>query len=295
MTRLRHLKDILKGPAHILYHVFIIVLSASIAISLPFIAEYFAGKFLLYWSIIGNEKIFLVSIEIICAVLLIFFFNYIGRYWKDRRLSRMAAEAGLVFVSSARGFFTRKRNRLIKETQGVERDIMLIGSTGFQTFADKDGDFHNVVKRCREARIMLLNPRGPGAAVRARGILDPEITIERLREQIARSIEFLKQLKAVQKNIRLKLYDEVPFLKIAISGDYIWIRHYHAAFDIQGMPEYVFRHNQKPGSLYVTFYQYFLNWWNNPSVPEYDLETDELVFRDQSGNEERREKFMVHS
>lgn len=295
MTRLRRLKDIFKGPAHILFHVLIIVLSASIALSLPWIAEFIAGKFLVYWSIIGNEKIFLVSIEIICAVLLIFFFNYIGRNWKDRKLSRMAAEAGLVFVSSAHGFYTRQRDRLIKENHGIERDIMLIGSTGFHTFADKTGDLHNVVKRCREAKIMLLNPCGPGASIRARSILDPDITLERLREQIARSIEFLKQLKAVQKNIRLKLYDDVPFLKIAISGDYIWIRHYNAGFDIQGMPEYVFRHNQNPGSLYVTFYQYFLQRWNNPSIPEYDLETDELVFRDQSGNEEKREKLMVHS
>ncbi|MHB8883066.1 MAG: hypothetical protein ACYC69_16345 [Thermodesulfovibrionales bacterium] len=293
MTRLKHLTDKLKGPAHIIYHVFIIVLSASIALSLPAAAQFLAGKFLVYWSVIGNEKIFLVSIEIICAVLLIFFFNNLGRTWRDRRLSRMAAEAGLVFVSSARGFFTRKRNRLIKEKQGIGRDIMLIGSTGFRTFAEKGGDLHAVIQGCREARIMLLNPCGAGASIRARSILDPDITLERFREQIGRSIAFLKQLKAVQKNVRLKLYDEVPFLKMAISGDYIWLSHYHAGFDVQGMPEYVFRHNQNPGSLYATFYQYFLKRWNNPGVPEYDLETDELVFRDLSGNEERREKFMA--
>jgi hypothetical protein len=56
------------------------------------------------------------------------------------------------------------------------------------------------------------------------------------------------------------------------------------------MPEYVFVHNQDPGSLYTIFYQYFLNHWADPRIPEYDLETDELVYRDIAGNEEKRER-----
>jgi hypothetical protein len=57
------------------------------------------------------------------------------------------------------------------------------------------------------------------------------------------------------------------------------------------MPEYVFGYNQNPGSLYVPFYQYFLKWWHDCKIPEYDLESDELIYRDMAGNEERREKF----
>lgn len=291
MFKKRHLKDIIKGPAHILYHVVLIALSASIALSLPFTADFIAGKFLTFWALIGNEKIFLAAVEISLAIVLILFFNYIGRSWKDRRLSGMAKKAGLVSVSSSRGFLARNRHRRLKESHGIARDIMVIGSTGFRTFVDEKGDLHGVVKNCREARIMLLNPYSDGANIRAKSILNPDITLERLREQIRRSIDFLKGLKAVQRNIKLKLYDEAPFLKMALSGDYVWVKHYHAGFDVQVMPEYVFRYNQNPGSLYTPFYQYFLKLWNDPKIPEYDLESDELIYRDMAGNEERRERF----
>jgi hypothetical protein len=279
----------MKGPAHILYHVALIVLSAAIALSLPYTMAFIARTFLLYWAILGNEKIFLVSVEIALAVGLIIIFNYVGRSWRDHKLSRMAKETGLVFVSSARGFFARRKNRQVKESQGIARDIMLIGSTGFRTFASEKGDLHTVIKHCREARIMLLNPFSEGANLRAKSINNPEITLERFREQIRTSIGFLKELKAIQKDVRLKLYNDVPLLKMAISGDYLWIKHYHTGFDVQSMPEFVFRNNQNPGSLYVAFYQYFLKCWNDPAIPECDLETDELVYRDPAGNEQRRE------
>jgi hypothetical protein len=58
------------------------------------------------------------------------------------------------------------------------------------------------------------------------------------------------------------------------------------------MPEYVFYHGQNPGSLYTYFYQYFLARWNDPNIPEYALDTDELIYRDNAGNEIRRESFL---
>ncbi len=284
------IKELIKVPAHILYHVAIIAISAGIALSLPYTAGFLSRQFHASWELIGNEKIFLLAAEIVLAVLLILFFNYTGWVWRDRRLARIARAAGLVDASSSRGIFARRRNRKLKEAQGIARDIMLIGSTGFRTFADPRGDLHAVIKNCRKAKIMLLNPASEGAATRVKSILDPEITLEKFREQIKRSIDFLKELKAVQKDIRLKLYHDVPFLKMALSGDYLWVNHYHAGLDVQVMPEYVFVHNQNPGSLYTIFYQYFLNHWADPRIPEYDLETDELVYRDIAGNEEKRER-----
>ncbi|MDA8079950.1 MAG: hypothetical protein M0Z79_13570 [Nitrospiraceae bacterium] len=289
----RHIKDFIKTPAHILYHVILIAVSAGFALSLPYTADFLAKKFLVYWTLIGNEKVFLVAVELALAVFLILFFNYAGRSWKDRKYARMAKEAGLVFVSPATGFFSKRRSRSLKESQGIARDVMLIGSTGFRTFADAKGDLHNVIRNCREARIMLLNPDSEGASIRAKSILDPDITVERFRVQVTRSIEFLKELKAVQRNVKLKLYNEIPLLKLVISGDYIWMKHYHAGLDVQSLPEFVFKHRQSPGSLYMPFYQYFLTLWNNPGIPEYDLETDELIYRDSAGNEERREPFQA--
>jgi hypothetical protein len=136
---------------------------------------------------------------------------------------------------------------------------------------------------------MLLNPRSDGASVRARSIVDPGVTPERFSEQIRKSVDFLQGLRA-GKNIRLKLYDDAPFLKLAILGDYIWIKHYHPGLDIQAMPEYVFEHDQNPGGLYSLFYHYFLTRWEDPAFPEYDLETHELIHRDGSGKEVSREE-----
>ncbi len=292
MIKERFSKDSLKGSFNILYHIAVVALSATIALSLPYTVSFAAKNILVYWPFIEHEKFFLISIEIVIAMLLILFFNYIGRGWVDRKFSNMARSAGMVYLFSSEGFFAQRRIKKLKEKQGVARDIMIIGSTGFRTFVDPKGDLYNVVQNCREAKIMLLNPYREGAKIRASSILDPDVTLERLKEQTIKSIDFLKGLKVVQKNIKLKLYGDTPFLKLAVLGDYLWMKHYHAGIDIQAVPEYVFEHNQNSVSLYTPFYQYFLIRWNDIDIPEYDLDTDELVYRDIDGNETGREIFI---
>ena len=138
---------------------------------------------------------------------------------------------------------------------------------------------------------MLLDPESEGARVRAKAILDPEAAEESFRKQIGKSIEFLKRLTEAQKTVKLKLYQDPPFLKLAILGDYLWMQYYHTSLDVQLLPEYLFKDDQQPGNLYAPLYHYFLARWNDPDIPEYDFDTDELVYRDRSGNEVRRERF----
>lgn len=280
-----------KNVPHLLYHIVVIVLGAAIALSLPLTASFLAGKFLAFWAYVENEKVFLVAIEIAAAVLLVLFFNHVTASWRERSLSRMAKSAGLALVARSQGFFARKKIKELKERNGFGRDIMLIGSTGYRTFVEPEGDLHRVLRRCRGAKIMLLDPLKEGAISRAKSIPDPDISPESLREQIIRSIDFLKELKGAQKNIRLKLYQDMPLLKLAILGDVLCMRHYHTGLHVDDMPEYVFKHDHDPGGLYSPFYQYFISRWSDPDIPEYDLDTDELVYRDRSGNEVRREKF----
>ena len=285
--------QLLKNISHILYHIVVVVLSAVVALSLPFTARLMAKKFLDYWALIENEKIFLISIELVTAVLLILLFNFIVKIMKSRKLSGLAQEAGIYAVGRGSGFIEHTRRRRLKEKHGLARNVMLIGSTGFTTFVDPAGDLHQVIQKCRGAKIMLLDPSGEGASSRARSIQSPDITPESFREQIAGSIAFLKGLKELQMDIRVKLYQDVPLLKLAILGDYIFLRHYHHGVDVQQLPEFVFRHQSNPGCLYNPFYQYFLDRWHDPALPEYELETDELIYRDKSGNEVRREKFEL--
>jgi hypothetical protein len=279
-----------KNALHILYHIAVVVLSAAVALSLGDITRYLTRKVLLYWSLIENHEVFLVSAEIATAILLIVVINSVVQSVRVRKFFRMAKTAGIAAVAPPAAFLARREIRKLKQEQGFGRNIMLISSTGFRTFVDPAGDLHGVLKNSREAKVMLLDPLRDGVTARAKSLADPGITPEAFREQIIRSIDFLKGLKAAQKNIRLKLYRDVPLLKLAILGDYLCLQHYPTGLHVNAMPEYVFKHDQS-GSLFNLFYQYFVSRWFDPSIPEYDLDTDELVYRDRSGNEVNREKF----
>lgn len=278
-----------KNLIHLSYHFIVLLLSAAIALSIPHAFSVLARNLLTFWAYIENEKIFLVSLELSTAAALIILFNSMRKGWEARKLSRVATSAGLVPQSPYRSLLRRRSAGRVKVARGIAADIMIIGSTGRRTFTAPDGELHDTVGNCRKAKIMLLNPYGEGAVARARSIPDPEITPEVIRDQIIDSIGFLKDLKAGQKNIRLKLYPDMPLLKLAILGDHAFVRHYHTGLNVNTMPEYVFSSDGLHGGLYLPFYRYFLSRWNDPDIPEYDLDSDELVLRDQAGRERHRE------
>ena len=279
-----------KNLVHLSYHIIVLLLSAAIAFSIPHVFSALATNLLSLWAYIENEKIFLVSLEISTATALIIFFNSIRWGWEARKLSRLATSAGLVPESSFHGLLGRKPTNKLKAALGAAGDIMIIGSTGLRTFAAPEGELHHAIRNCRKAKIMLLNPLGEGAISRAKSIPDQEITPEVIQDQIMESINFLKELRTGQKNIRLKLYPDMPLLKLAILGDHAFLRHYHAGLNVRKMPEYVFSSESIHGGLYLPLYRYFLSRWHDPDIPEYDLETDELVLRDKAGREMRREQ-----
>ncbi|MGH7254150.1 MAG: hypothetical protein ACREI3_00105 [Nitrospirales bacterium] len=283
----RELYTFLRGAMHVLYHVGVITLSAVIAVSLPELAD----AFLAGWAFLQNDQQFLLYAEICFAICLIALFNYFARSTKDRQFAQMAQDAGLSGYTLYRGPFTQKRTRELKTRHGMARRIMIIGSTGYKSLVDPDGDLHLVVKNCLEAKILLLNPYSPGAWLRAKTLEQTDVTMESLGAQVRITIDFLKTLQAAQKNIQLKLYSDPPHVKLGILGEHIWLQHYHTSLDVLNMPEYVFTHNQKYSGLYTLFYEYFLQRWNSLDIPEYDLETDELVYRDRKGGEKGREPF----
>jgi len=278
-----------KNLIHLSYHFIVLLLSAAIALSIPQVFSALARNLLVFWAFIENEKIFLISLELSTAAALIIMFNSMRQGWEARRLSRVATSAGLVPQSPLTGLLGRRSAGRLKAARGIAADIMIMGSTGRRTFTAPDGALHDSVRNCRRARIMLLNPTGEGAIARARSIQDPEVTPEVIRDQIIASIAFLKELKAGQKNTRLKLYPDMPLLKLAILGDHAFLRHYHTGINVDSMPEYVFSSDGFHGGLYLPFYRYFLSRWNDPDIPEYDLDSDELVLRDQAGRERHRE------
>lgn len=179
----------------------------------------------------------------------------------------------------------------MKKKQGFAREIIIIGSTGFRSFVEPEGDLHEAVQNCGEAKIILLDPLKYGVIERARSIAALEITAEVIREQIIKSIDFLKSMKAARKNVRLKLCSEMPLLKMAILGDCAFIRHYHTGPNPRFTPEFTFKNERSRENLYLPMYHYFCARWQDPSLPEYDLDNDELVYRNQTGSEMLRAAF----
>lgn len=281
------LRELLRNAAGSLYHILVVALSAGIALMLPAGAR----RFLAFWSRVEHDKFSLIAVEMIVAVLLIVVLSYLHRSWRDRTLAAAAAGAGLVSFFPRRARGAQRRIKRLKEEHGTGRTIMVIGSSGASTFVDQVGDLSSVLDKCLGAHILLVNPSSPEASARIEAIGHPEYTLATFREEVRRSITLLKRLRAMGKAVTLKLYSDPPLVKMVILGDYLWLQHYHADLDVQIMPEYVLRHNRKDHGLFTLYAHYFQQRWHDADIPEYDLDTDELVYRTRSGGEVRREAF----
>lgn len=281
------IRTFLRDAAGSLYHIVVVALSAGIALLLPAGAR----QFLSFWSRVEHDKFSLIAVEMTVAILLIAGLSYIHRSIRDRALAAAATGAGLVSFFPRRARGAQRRIKRLKEEQGTGRTIMVMGSSGYSSFVDQVGDLSSVLDKCLGAKILLVNPYSQETSARIQAIGHPEYTLAAFREEVRQSIALLKRLRAMGKAVKLKLYADPPLVKMVILGDYLWLQHYHAAFDVQTMPEYVLRHNRKDHGLYTLYAHYFEQRWESAEIPEYDLETDELVYRSRAGSEIRRERF----
>ncbi|MEQ1793333.1 MAG: hypothetical protein ABL970_04000 [Nitrospira sp.] len=280
-------RALLRNAAGSAYHITIVALSGGIALLLPAGARHFLS----FWSQIEHNKLSLIAIEMTVAVLLIAGLNFLHRSLRDRALAAYATGAGLVSFFPRRARSAERRIKQLKEDQGAGRTIKVIGSSGYNTLVDQVGDLSSVLDKCLGAQILLVNPHSQDTGARIEAIGHPDFTLDGFREEVRQSIALLKRLKAMGKAVKLKLYADSPLVKMVILGDYLWLQHYHADLAIEAMPEYVLQHNRNTHGLYTLYTHYFEHRWENPEIPEYDLETDELVYRSRTGNELRREQF----
>jgi len=285
--KLSRLQEFATEVRALAFHAVVIGLSAGIAWSLPNIAR----QFLSFWSRIEQERILLLSIEVGVALLLIVISNYLWRAYTDRRQAVMARGAGLVSFFPLHDPGAGRRIRELKQQQSLGRTVLAIGVTGHGTVVDDKAEMHALLETCLEAKLILLNPFSEEAARRAQSLSHPDISSDRFRQELQDTIALIKRFRVSGKVIRLKLYSDRPHLRMVILGDYLWLQHYHTGLDVRWMPEYVFQHNPDHHGLYTLFYQYFTKRWENREIPEYDFETDELVYRAGSGSELRREPF----
>lgn len=281
------LKDVGREAGVLGLHGLVVVLSAGIAWSLPNIAR----QFLTFWSRVEHEQVLLLTIEVGVALFLIAVSSYFWQAFQDRRQAIMARGAGLVSFFPLHDPDADRAIRKLKHQQSLGRTALAIGVTGHGTVIDDKAEIHAVLETCLEAKLILLNPFSDEAVRRARSLSHLDITPNRFRDELAETIALIKRFRANGKVIRLKLYSDRPHLRMIILGDYLWLQHYHTGLDVRWMPEYVFQHKVDHHGLYTLFYQYFTKRWENQDIPEYDFQTDELVYRARSGSELRRESF----
>lgn len=278
------------GLREVLSHIVITLLAIAIAFALPS-----AAQFILYqwWPQVTNDSNLLLATEVSFAAVLLLLFSSLKKSMENRGFISSAKLASLVYARSNEGWLSRWRERLLFRRLPVTRDAFVLTITGFDTFIHKHSQFRKALESTYEIRVMLLNPVSDGAKVRVSSLPDEHDHHLRFFEEIEESISYLRALRRLGKKVTLKFYDHPPFWKLVFLGEYVWVQYCHGGCDVSGTPEYVFAlpsRNPKRG-LFIPFYMLFLEKWNESSHPEFDFDTDELVYRDATGGEIKRTPF----
>jgi len=282
------------GLRQILSHGAITVLAVAIAFSLPGIANYILNE---WWPEVQNNANLLLATEVGLASVLALLFNLAKIAWDHRQRVLTARLASLVYARNAgAGWWSRRRERALVSQLPAARDAFVLTLTGYDTFVADDSLLRGVIEKAYEIRVMLVNPVGKALRARADS-LPPEITVLTLHTEIEAVVAYLSGLRKFGKKVTLKFYDEEPFWKLIVLGDYVWVQHCHSGFAVKEQPEFVFalQHREPRHGLFVPFYMVFLNEWNDARHPEYDFDTNELVYRDSSGKETGRDVLSAPS
>ena len=275
------------GLRHFLSHGVITLLAVAIAFSLPGMANYILNE---WWPHVERNPNLLLATEIALASVLALLFNLAKITWDSRRGVRTARLASLMYARNAdAGWWSRRRERALVRQLPTPRDAFVLTLTGYDTFVADDSLLRGVIEKAYEIRVMLVNPVGKALQERADS-LPREITVLTLHTEIEATIGYLSGLRKFGKKVKLKFYDEEPFWKLIVLGDYVWVQHCHSGFAVKQQPEFVFalQHREPRHGLFIPFYMVFLNQWNDARHPEYDFDTNELVYRDASGKETGR-------
>ncbi len=268
-------------------HSLMTLLAVAVAFSLPQGASYILNQ---WWPRVEGDANLLLTTEIGLASILALLFNFAKIAWDSRQKVRVARLAALVYArNGGRGWLTRWRERALVKQLPAARDACILTLTGFDTFVSNDSLLRGTLEKAYEVRVMLLSPVGAHMRRRADS-LPPDVTVLTLQTEIEASIAYLSGLRRLGKKVTLKFYEDEPFWKVIVLGDHVWVQHCHSGFQVSQQPEYVFalQHREPRNGLFVPFYTYFLNEWNDFSHPEYDFDTNELVYRDAARKETRR-------
>ena len=280
-------QGLLPSLQQVLSHGVITMLAVAIAFSLPQAARYILYE---WWPVVERDANLLLATEIGMASVMVLLFNFAKIVWGNRQRVVMAKLTALAYARNDRhDWWSRRRERALVKRLSAARDAYILTLTGHDTFVDERSPLREALKTAYEIRVMLVNPVGKSLRRRVDS-LPSDITLLSFHKEIEASIAYLAELHKAGKKVTLKFYEREPFWKVIVFGDHVWVQHCHTGFEAKHQPEYVFalQHRNPREGLYVPFYMHFLDLWSQPCHPEYDFEANELVYRDEAGNECRR-------
>lgn len=273
----------------VLLHAAVTVLAVMIAFSLPKIAEYVLFQ---WWPKVAGSANLLLATEVILAASMVLLFNALHLAWQDRLKVRAADMASLVHASHRRNWVARWRERKLAGRFNATRDAFILTLTGYDTFTGASSLLRDQLSTAYEIRVLLMNPYARSAE-RHVNTLPDGVTLRDFADEVEASLVHLRALILGGKKVTVKFYEHKPFWKVAVLSDHVWVQYCHSGVELKNEPEFVFalnRANPRLG-LFVPFYMYFLDRWEDTRHPEYDFAARELVYRDEIGGEIRREPF----
>lgn len=285
-----HFHSFTHGIRHAFAHVAITLLAVGIAFSLPIVAKY---VLFYWWPKVEDSSQLLMITEISFAMVLVLLFNISMIAWDGRRSIHMNKIASLVYAREGRGWMSRWKERDMRKKIANARDVYIMSITGYDTFSSENSDLQKTLELAYEIRVILADPYGKGVASRIQSLVNPEAMLQLYRQETEVSIAYLRKLTAEGKKIKLKFYEEPPFWKLVVTGEYVWVQYCHDSHEIKTQPEYVFglQHGNPQRGFFEPFYKHFLDQWNDPRHSEFNFETSELIYRNGDGNEIRRTAF----
>lgn len=290
MARSPHFFSLFLTLRHIFSHIGVTLLAVGIAFSLPTLARFILFT---WWPMVEDDSQLLLINEISFAAVLVLLFNLFLGVRQGRLSHRMNRLVSLVHVREESSWLSRWSDRKLLDRITGTRDVSVMSVTGYDTFVSQRRNLRNVIDHSYELRVMLVNPYGAGAMRRVQSLGDPAPLLETYCQETAATIERLAALTASGKRVTLKFYEDPPFWNLIVTGEYVWVQYCHDGHELKNQPEYVFalQKDQPTQGLFSAFYVHFLNQWSDLRHPEYDFSTRELIYRNDKGNEVKRQPF----
>lgn len=279
----------------LLYDIAKAIFLFAVTVGIPSAHKFLTTSYSDLFPILKSISTFQLSVVVVIIVCVLYIANKILN-WGTRQIAILKNSRVFHFKKNATDTDrTKNKNFLLNQCKKA-KNILIIGATGYQTFARSDPEgkamLRDVLEKdiTGEIKIILIHPHSHCAKSRAEAL---GVTLSNYQGDISNSVAFLKELIRKGKNVALKFYDQRPIWKMIILGDFLWLQHYHQNRHVEHMPVYGISRSQKTDeySLFDPLYDVFQKKWRHDNNPTYDFASDEIVTLNPSTGDEERIKF----